>query len=163
MSNTLHDPYWKLRPTAPTPDEEMCHCSMPLGVTLCDLLTNNPISCVECRGEVLPERLAFDEQLSEEIATWLSSHRSLYCLWLSSGEYETWARDRLSDPHGEVNVEGRKIVRQLNHHARAYYWWFQDTDVEDYSPPDMCPNCNKLLCQIEDNDRLVCDTCMIIL
>ena len=61
-----------------------------------DALGENPLYCVACNGEVAPERIGFDERLAEDIACWLSLHRSLYQLWLDSGEYENWAEKKAS-------------------------------------------------------------------
>jgi hypothetical protein len=119
----LLDPYWKLRPAPPTPDEEICHCAPCKQLMLRDSLGDNPLYCVACNGEVAPERIGFDDRLAEDIARWRSVHGALFLLWLDSGEYETWAVERLRDPNGSVNVEGRNIVRRLNEYVRAYYWW----------------------------------------
>jgi hypothetical protein len=81
------DLYWRLRPAGPTPDDEICHCPAGTAVMLRDGLSDNPLFCVACNGEVPPERLGFDERFAEEIANWLSTHDSLYRLWLDSGEY----------------------------------------------------------------------------
>src|SRR3954451_21552589 len=74
------DPYWRLRPTGPTPDDEVCHCP-PVGVVMLrDGLSDNPLFCVASNGEVPPERLGFDARFAEEIASWLSVYDSLYRL-----------------------------------------------------------------------------------
>lgn len=89
------DPYWKLRPRPPTPEDEVCHCDKLQAVMLRDELGENPIYCLACNGEVFPEPIGFDERLAEEIAIWRSVHQSLYRLWLDSCEYEIWAAERL--------------------------------------------------------------------
>ena len=108
------DPYWQLRPAAPTSDDEVCRCPAGTEVMLRDGLSDNPLFCVACNGEVPPERLGFDARFAEEIANWLSVYDSLYRLWLDSGEYENWAATRLSDPQSQVNRTGREIVARLN-------------------------------------------------
>lgn len=160
---TSSDPYWKLRPVPPTPGDEVCSCSQCRQVMLRDSLGNNPLYCVACNGEVFPERIGFDGELAEKIARWRSVYRSLYLLWLDSGEYETWAMERLRDPDGSVNIDGREIVRPLNAHIRAYYWWFNDIGVDGYKPPDDCPVCFGTLTTCDDRQFNKCDRCSIFI
>ena len=122
-----------------------------------------PLYCVACNGEVEPGRIGFDARLAEDIANWRSVYRSLYLLWLDSGEYETWAMGRLRDPNGSVNTHGRSIVRRLNEYIRAYYWWFNDLNVAGFAPPDYCPLCSGDLEACEDRDVKKCDRCSILI
>ena len=141
MGDNETDPYWRLRPWSATPEEEVCHCPLGVGVMLRDGLTKNPLFCVDCAGEVPPERLGFDISFAQEIANWLSVYDSLYRLWLDSGEYEAWAAARLADPLGQVNRRGREIVGRLNDTVPAYYWWFEDADSQEAEPMRCCPVC----------------------
>jgi Zn-ribbon-containing, possibly nucleic-acid-binding protein (DUF2310) len=160
MADEHTDPYWRLRPASPTPDDEICRCPRGAEVMLRDGLTDNPLFCVVCNREVPPERLGFDERFAEEIANWLSVYDSLYRLWLASGEYETWAAARLSDPQGQVNRWGREIVARLNGITPAYYWWFVDTDADADRPSD-CPSCSGPLGEVVGKDFRVCTECRI--
>lgn len=128
-----------------------------------DCLSDNPLYCVACNGQVAPERIGFDDRLAEGIAYWRSLHRSLYLLWLDSGEYEDWAADKLRDPNASVNVTGRSIVQRLNQFVRSYYWWFHDASVDDYVPPERCPICSDHLEQCGDRDFQQCDNCSIVI
>ena len=89
------DPYWKLRQTRITENDndEVCQCATLRYVMLRDSLTENPLKCVDCNGEVAPERIGFDERLAEDIAQWRSVFQSLYLLWIDSNEYERWASE----------------------------------------------------------------------
>jgi hypothetical protein len=156
--NEQADPYWKLRPAGPTPDDEICRCPMGAGVMLRDGLSHNPLFCVACHGEVPPERLGFDARFAEEIANWLWVYDSLYCLWLDSGEYEAWAAARLADPQGQVNRRGREIVARLSGTVPAYYWWFEDAD----EPLSKCPVCSGPLAEYEGRNFRVCAACRIL-
>jgi hypothetical protein len=51
-----------------------------------DSLGDSLLYGVACNGEVAPKRIGFDARLAEDIASWRSVHRSLYLLWLDSGE-----------------------------------------------------------------------------
>jgi predicted nucleic acid-binding Zn ribbon protein len=160
---TPPDPYWKLRHTPQTPDEEICHCDPCKQLMLRDSFGDSPLYCVACNGEVAPERIGFDARLAEDIASWRSVYRSLYLLWLDSGEYEAWAMERLRDPDGSVNVHGRRIVQRLNEYIRAYYWWFNDIGIEGYVPPEHCPACSGNLAACDDRDFKKCDRCSILI
>jgi len=125
-----------------------------------DSLGDNPLYCVACNGEVAPERIGFDAQLAEDIAFWRSVHASLYHLWLDSGEYEEWAKQRLSDPKGQVHVRGRNLVAKLNDRITAYYWWFHDADD---GVPDQCPICHCALSERGDLNFQRCETCFVLI
>ena len=150
-------------PAPPTPEDEECHCDNLQSVMLRGAFTSNPIKCVVCNGEVLPERIRFDWRLAEDIASWRSIFQSLYYLWLDSAEYEAWAAEKLSDPNGRVNVRGRSIVEALNQHLRAYYWWFENTDRDDYVPASRCPICGESLREVEDREYRKCETCSLMM
>ncbi len=155
------DPYWKLRAPDPTPEDEICRCEPLEGIVLCTRLTENPLCCVQCNGEVPPESIGFDGRLAEEIARWRSVSDALYRLWLDSGEYEAWAAVRLLDPAGQVNVDGMRITAALHRLVPTYYRWFRDT--EDGEVPTRCPVCSGPL---EDSIRegdLACGACRIVI
>lgn len=128
-----------------------------------DSLGDNPVYCVACNGEVAPERLGFDAQLAEDIASWRSVHRALYCLWLNSGEYEQWAADRLRDPGGQVNVTGRELAGRLNTIARTYYWWFHDTGACNGQIVSQCPVCQGQLNYSDDRSFGKCEACSVLI
>jgi len=162
-NSTPLDPYWKLRPTPPTPDDEICRCDHCEQLVLRDSLGENPLYCLICNGEVAPERIGFDEPLADHIHYWRSIHRSLYLLWLDSGEYENWAAEKLREPSGSVNVNGRDIVQRLNEFVRCYYWWFNDTGIDGYVPPERCPSCSGPLSECVDRDLQKCEMCSILI
>jgi hypothetical protein len=159
----FNDPYWKLRPSPSTPKDEICRCDPCGQLMLRDSLGHNPLYCVACNGEVAPERIRFGDRLAEDIACWRSVHRSLYLLWLDSSEYEIWAAGKLRDPNGSVNLNGRNIVQRLNEFIPSYYWWFNDTGVDDYVPPEHCPVCAADLVDLADRDFQKCDNCSILI
>lgn len=161
-----NDLYWRLRPPTPTPADELCYCQCFGPLLLCDILGPNPIRCADCNGEVFPERIGYTPRVAEAIAAWQSIHSSLYRLWLASGDYEIWARDRLLDPAGEVNRLGYDIVAELNSmtHIEAYYWFFEDCDSESESgASNDCPKCSRPLTALANRGRRKCDSCMIVL
>ncbi len=131
--------YDKLRPWT---DIESCECETVSALLLVDLLTDNPIHCGVCRREVDPERIFLTTDETESIAGWFSASNALYRLWLHSGEYEHYAKDRLADPKGQVNVEGRRIALELSAKIPTQMWFFHDTDD---SEPTTCPVCSNPL------------------
>jgi Zn-ribbon-containing, possibly nucleic-acid-binding protein (DUF2310) len=154
------DPYYKLRPEPPTPEDELCQCADRPPIVLQDHLSSVPLVCLQCNSEVPPEHVGFDADLAERIAFWRDLHRALYTLWIESGDYEEWARTQLLDPQGQLNTRGLEIVGALSRHRRTYYWWFDDTSDRDVSPAARCPRCYGELA-----DRFgcaVCDACSIV-
>ena len=131
--------YDKLRPWT---DIESCECDAVSSLLLVDLLSDNPIHCGTCRREVDPERIALTTDETEAIARWYSASRALYWLWLDSGEYEDYAKQRLLDPNGQINVTGRKIARELSSKIPTQMWYFQDPDDGETTT---CPVCCETL------------------
>lgn len=52
-----------------------------------------------------------------------------------------------------------RIVDALNHFVRTYYWWFEDTDREDYVPAFRCPVCGESLAEVDDRNYRICESC----
>jgi hypothetical protein len=154
------DPYWKLRRTPATPDDELCECADRPPIVLQSHLSSNPIVCLRCNGEVPPERIGFSPDLAERIVYWKNIHDALYTLWLDSSDYESWATAQLEDPGGQVNVQGLEVVQDLNRHRRAYYWWFRDTLADDFVQWSRCPRCSADL--VECFGQRVCEPCSIV-
>src|SRR5947207_11048041 len=103
------DPYHLLGPFDYTSDTA-CGCDRRDSLVLRDALNPYPIVCGSCFGEVLPELISLPPDLVEPMARWRDLFRALYTLWLDSDEYESWARERLCDPAGSVNVRGRTLT-----------------------------------------------------
>jgi Zn-ribbon-containing, possibly nucleic-acid-binding protein (DUF2310) len=154
------DPYYKLRPDPPTPDEEICQCPDDPPIVLQDRLSSVPLVCLKCGDEVRPERIGFDADLAELIAGWRGLHRALFTLWVDAGDYENWARTQLEDPQGQLNTRGMEIAAELNKHNRTYYWWFEDASATNSAPLTKCPRCYGDL--VERFGHLVCERCSIL-
>lgn len=92
-------------------------------------------------------------------AFWHATFAPLYNLWLNSGEYEAWVKDRLLDKHGQVNIDGIKAAKELSRHWKTYYWWFYDS--EDPTP-FKCPNCDGELDPDTKHGYGKCDVCNIV-
>ena len=137
--------YAKLRPPAPTPDEELCHCLDTPPIKLMHALSWNPLHCMHCNLEVPAEPLALSPHLVEEMSAWNGIYHAIYILWLDSGAYEAWAREQLADITSTVNARGREAQRDLNEIRRCYYWYFQDQSADNYCPLRSCPVCGDAL------------------
>lgn len=157
----LSDPYWKLRPASATPADELCVCQDKPPLVVQDHLSPVPLACLRCNGEILPEKIGFSADLAEKLAFWRTFHRAFETLWLDSGEYESWARSELERPDSPVNVRGRQVAAELNKHRRTYFWWFQDTTADDFSPLSSCPLCSGAL--VESFGKLVCNPCSVVI
>lgn len=151
------DPYFKLKPEQPTPQDELCRCSTPSEVYIAHKLSSNPIHCLVCNGEIPPEKLGFGATIAEQIANWNNLYGGLYALWLDSGEYEEWAKARLLDQSGQINKMGFDLVETLRP-LKAYYLWFY---ASEESRPSKCPLCKGKL--VSTGQRyLACDHCKIV-
>jgi len=150
------DPYLKLKPRGTTPPEDRCTCSELHAVYLAHVLTDNPIQCLSCRGEVPPERIGFDSEVTELIANWNTVYGSVYALWLDSGEYESWAETELLGKDSPINVRGMTARKKLSEYVPTKYLWFWSE-----SKPVQCPICSSTL-QIVDGDRVGCNSCEVL-
>jgi hypothetical protein len=133
------DAYQKLRPWT---EIEACQCASTEGLLLVDLLTDNPLHCSVCRNEVDPERAGLTLDEAESVARWFAAASALYRLWLDSGEYEEYAKARLTDPSGQVNRDGLQLAVQLSVRIPTRLWFFRDTDDGE---PTQCPVCGQQL------------------
>jgi hypothetical protein len=131
--------YSRLRPWT---EIESCQCEAVSELVLFDGLTDNPIHCATCKNEVDLERLGLSVEEIEAVARWHSVARSLYALWLDSGEYEAWAKAQLLDLSGQVNQDGLKVARMLSARLPTCLRLFRE--CEDKEVVD-CPVCGKPL------------------
>jgi len=133
------DRYEILRPDM---DYETCECEAISGLLFVYDLSCSPIYCSECRKIVDAERLNLSPELVDAIFRWQGAFGALYNLWLDSGEYELWAKERMLDPLGQVNIDGLQIARELSKTLPTRYWWFHDTEDP---MPSCCPSCSSNL------------------
>ncbi|MFN0125960.1 MAG: hypothetical protein ACKV19_04660 [Verrucomicrobiales bacterium] len=145
--------YEKLRPWTAI---QACRCGTLTELLLVDLMTDNPIHCAICRGEVDPERLPLTDNEAESMARWYSVASALYRLWLDSGEYEGYAKQKLSDPHGQINQQARKLATALSRRLPTRFWYFHDADDGD---PTYCPVCAEPLDTSVDWGVGICRPC----
>ena len=162
MSN--RDLYFKLRPPPETPRDEICTCKGNRPVKLMCALGYNPLHCIDCNLEVAPESLALSERFIEKLVSWRDLYDAIDQLWLDSGEYETWAREQLTDITSSVNSRGMALQRDLDVSRRCYFWYFQDQSIEGFQPITQCPNCHGPLAVYPNGifPQFVCEQCGII-
>jgi hypothetical protein len=142
------DIYAKLRPREPTPLDEICSCPGEPPIKLMSMRQVggfNPIHCLDCNLEVPPERLALTAEMVEEVAYWDWERGAIETLELASGAYEGWARNRLLDPEGETNVDGRVLAEKLTPIRSCYLWFFQPESDEEWTARTTCPVCGEPL------------------
>lgn len=156
VARSAVDAYQKLRPWTAL---EACLCDTVHGLLLVDLLTDNPLHCRVCRGEVDPERLALSALETEAVAGWFSAASALHRLWLDSGEYEAYAKARLLDPSGQVNRRGLEIAKSLSARVETRLWLFRDTEDGE---PTHCPMCGEFLDTDVRWGRGQCPRCPIL-
>lgn len=147
----------KLRPFV---DLQFCDCQELSELLLVHTLTDSPIHCFCCKGLVDPQRLGLSRKQVDLVASWHGQFSALYALWLDSGEYESWAKARLLDAHGQVNRSGRAAAAALTALLPTYYWWFHD---EEDSTPRCCPVCSNVLSPPGLHGYGQCDDCQIVI
>jgi hypothetical protein len=152
-SASMNDPYFKLKPRGPTPPDECCRCAQIDAVYLAHVLSDNPIHCAKCRGEIAPERIGFDDQTTELIAHWNTLFGAMYLLWLDSGTYEGWAESELRSRDGAVNCHGLAAQKALARYIPTTYLWFWNG-----SRPTSCPTCGNTELS-EHGQLLTCERC----
>jgi hypothetical protein len=157
------DPYWKLRAAGPTDAADLCDCAEIEALVLHDSFGPNPIHCLHCNGEVLPERVGFDAELTEDLAFWHHLQHALNVLWLDSGEYEYWAADRMRDLEGAVNTRAFELAERLRPFVRTYVWLFTDCAADGYEIATHCPKCAGPLATTRREEVRRCDSCAIVI
>ena len=149
------DPYVRFRPHGPLPAAGRCCCPRVTTAYLAHVLSENPIHCSLCRGEVAPERIGFDAATAELIARWNTVFGAVYELWLDSGPYELWAESELLRPDSPVNESGLEACTQLSNYVPARYLWFWQG-----KRPVRCPVCGSSLRETEGT-HFVCTACAV--
>ncbi len=154
------DPYWRLRPPAPTPADEICSCTDAHPIVLNAALSQNPIYCVSCNRELPPERVGFSTEEAQGLDYCRAFYNAFFFLWLDCDEFEAWAKAQLSDPNSRVNTLAFEVVSDLNNYRPTFLWWFQDDGAEDFEPLSRCPRCGASLAECWD--YLCCKACSIL-
>jgi hypothetical protein len=158
----MHDPYVRLRPTPPTPVDELCTCIDTPPIMLMWALGPNPIHCLRCNGEVEPSGIPLPGSLVDAIAHWVSIVGSILTVELDSGPYERWAQRELLDLRSPVNVKGLSLRQQLDSIRRCYFVLFQPLGRDGrFVVPATCPICGATFQEYARGrlTRLLCETC----
>jgi len=127
-------------------------------------LSYNPLHCIDCNLEVLPESLSLSDTLVERIASWRNLYDAIDRLWLDSEEYEAWAGSQLADIGNRVNKLGMAVRRDLDVVRRCYYWYFQDQSKEGFKSITNCPICQNRFSVYRAGifPQYLCEQCSII-
>jgi hypothetical protein len=144
----------------PDPEYLTCECASVKALLIVYDLSSSPIYCSECRRIVEAEDLNLAPEIVDATYRWQAAFGALYNLWLDSGEYEQWAKDRLLDPLGQVNVDGIQLAKDLSKYLPTRYWWFHDTD--DPLPPT-CPSCNATFQPAGKYGNFQCSECPVLI
>jgi len=162
------DPYRRLRPPSATPADDLCHCPGRPPVKLMDALGANPLHCMRCHGEVMPEALPLPTELADPVANWFRVYGALDQLWLDSGTYETWAAGELANLESSVNRAGLVLRARIDPVRRCYYWIF---DAMSQEPPSSnaqalrrCPKCDAPMTPYVGGriPQVVCEGCSLV-
>ena len=136
---TMLDPYRKLKPPSPTPEDEMCCCETVHGLVLLPHLSSNPLVCHTCYGEVAPERIALAPDLADAIGTWSQFQIAFETLWLDSSEYEEFALDIMEDMNSPLNQRGYALAQKLDPSLPCWYFVWQSPPSGTTSASRTCP------------------------
>jgi predicted nucleic acid-binding Zn ribbon protein len=141
------------------PDDNICKCAPSTAALLRYGLTEFPLFCLECTGQLFPSAFTVSPELAAKIVEWRDMYSSLYHLWLASSSYEEFAKQALSDVGGEVNRLGMALASELGAQRPTYYWWFRPDPMESFS--EACPRCESDLTPHHSKNFGFCDTCRI--
>jgi len=141
--------------------EKTCHCSSVVPVILQGSLQESSLNCMQCKNPVSLEDTNVSDKLADAIKKWGQLYSSLFTLWHGSVEYREWAKQKLLDDIGSINLEGLKLAQQYNRVRKTYYWMFQNNSDKNYVQPQHCPYCGESMVPILENDFKVCHSCMI--
>ncbi len=141
--------------------DSICRCSRNEPVLLHGALPVSPLNCIRCRKPILLSDAIISKELEQAIFTWGQIYSALFTLWRDSIEYREWAKQKLLDETGSINLEGLELAQQYNVIRKAYYWMFQDNSDKDYIQPKRCPFCGASLVPILKNNFKVCHDCRV--
>ena len=141
--------------------DDMCGCDSVGSIVLQDCLIPNPLYCGTCFGGVPPESIRLAGDLVTPIARWRDICRSLYLLWLDSGDYAAWASDQLENAAGQIHTAGRGIADQITAggHLCYYRWFVPHSEVASHD----CPFCGQGLEAWPDRADRRCLSCRVVL
>ncbi len=142
-----------------TDQENTCQCSDETPVILNGSQQESPLNCMRCKKPVSLIESTSNDELAEAISKWGQLYRSLFTLWQGSIEYKQWAKEKLLDEIGSINLDGLKLAQQYNEKRKTYYWLFQDYSDKDYVEPEHCPFCGAAMEPIMENKFKVCSDC----
>ncbi len=143
----------------PCTDIEYCDCTDNTQLLLAYAIHENPLRCYECNKTVSVEALGLEQALVDDLAAWNKVYSGIYNLWVDAGEYESWAKQALADPNGQVNTVGIKLAEKLSDYLPTYYWWWQDPDEEEYLT---CPVCDGTLDFDDTHGTGKCAACFVL-
>jgi len=141
--------------------DSSCSCTRDKPVLLNGSQPVSPFNCMQCKKPVLLEDANVPDELAGAINMWGRLYRALFTLWRDSTEYREWAKQKLLDETGSINLDGLNLAQQYNVTRKTYYWMFQDNSDKDYVQPENCPFCGASMEPILKNDFKVCHPCMV--
>ncbi len=141
--------------------DKICRCSKDEPALLHGALPESPFNCMQCKKSILLNDAIISNELKHAILKWAKTYNSLFTLWSDTTEYREWAKQKLQDEIGSINLEGLQLAQQYNVMRKTYYWMFQDNSDKDYVQPQQCPFCGAPMVSILNNDFKVCHGCRV--
>ncbi len=128
--------------------DNICRCSRDEPALLHGSLPVSPLYCMQCKKPILLNDAIITNELEHATIKWAKTYNSLFILWSDTIEYREWAKQKLLDEIGSINLEGFRLAQQYNAVRKTYYWIFQDNSDKDYVQPQHCPFCGASLVSI---------------
>lgn len=141
--------------------QSICQCTMDAPVLLNGSLPISPLNCMRCKRPVPLVVPNVPDELTDAFSKWGRIYSSLFTLWRDSVEYRGWAKQKLLDETGSINLEGLMLAQQYNLFRSTFYWMFRDISDKDYMQPQHCPFCSASMMPLLDNDFKVCHACKV--
>ena len=142
---------------------ERCKCEEKFPVKIMFAFSESVICCMNCNLEVGGKK--FDElERSSEFKSWKSEYKSIYELWLASGDYEAWAGEELSNPKSKLNRSGLELTRIVGGISKCYYWLHSTETMSFQENSAICPNCEEEMKIFNGRApmQMYCDHCCIV-
>jgi len=141
--------------------DNICRCSRDKPTLLHGSLPVSPLNCMQCKKPVILNNEITSNELEHATFKWAKTYNALFILWSDTIEYREWAKQKLLDEIGSINLEGLELAQKYNTVRKTYYWMFQDNSDKDYIQPKHCPFCGSSMVPILENDFKVCHGCRV--
>ena len=90
-----------------------CACGTERAIILSVSLSRDELPCGRCGAGIPVEGLKGPRDVIHLLRRWVDQAYAIEMLWLSSGEYEDWAKGEIDSAKSKVNQMGRQVAQKL--------------------------------------------------